>query len=380
MMLKKISYCCVFILSLLYSCSSDQKNLISNNIVKIEEKYELYNSSDIFAEVKLIPLETNDNSLLSTVKKVVAENGKFYILDNMGYSIFVFSIDGDYLYKIDKRGRGNGEYIEISDFSVDSLGSISILSSENKSLFEYDSIGLFTKQYKLPFHADAFENINNNIIVFNGSAQEKRVLIWNKKDNEIIKTYIDYDKYFSSGLAKPLIKYKDKILFMQRYNNSLYRVSIDSINVDWSIDFGKKNILYNELTIGAYGAYYPKDECYWITNFAETDNNIIFKYQSIELDYPFYAYVFKDTKDKKILTYEYFNDDLLFNKLPPDILNVINKEELVSIIYPHSWRNNLLNYNSSTETNTERWSYVNSFIETIKDNDNPIIALYKLKK
>ena len=115
------------LLSLLFSCNStsnysqtiENKNLFVVDIDKAEKKDLLYLST-LFKNVKCIPLETTDNSLVGAISKILVYKGYIYVLDHsIAKSLFVFDNDGRFIRKIGSRGRGPGEYNEINDFTID---------------------------------------------------------------------------------------------------------------------------------------------------------------------------------------------------------------------------------------------------------------------
>ncbi len=94
---------------------------------------------------RFIPLETNDDCLISNLSKMI-KHDRLYIQDN--HRILVFDPDGGYLSQVNRRGRGPEEYPEIRDFSVFN-DKIYVLSRVNKSIYVYDSAGLFEGRYRL---------------------------------------------------------------------------------------------------------------------------------------------------------------------------------------------------------------------------------------
>lgn len=73
---------------------------------------------EFIEEVALVPLETNDECLLGELEKIYESDGRLYILDKRKAAVFVFDKSGKYLYKIERRGNGPEEYVEVSDFDV----------------------------------------------------------------------------------------------------------------------------------------------------------------------------------------------------------------------------------------------------------------------
>jgi len=106
---------CVIIVSIIHSCGSDP-NVKSGKIpvIDIESAVgsgQIINLSDIATEIRYIPLETSDSSLLPEMPKIVYEKGRFYSISYE--NIIVFDSSGRYMKTFDRRGRGPQEYLFI---------------------------------------------------------------------------------------------------------------------------------------------------------------------------------------------------------------------------------------------------------------------------
>lgn len=129
-MFTRINYALFAVILISYLCIScrDKKNsvspILSNpNIVVIDVDHaDLRNKilfSSFFAPPEVVILETKENCMISNIQSIDYFDGKFYILDDESNALFVFADDGSYIKNIGHQGNGHGEYIEISDFSID---------------------------------------------------------------------------------------------------------------------------------------------------------------------------------------------------------------------------------------------------------------------
>ena len=129
-MIMKIQFIAILFISLVVSCGShDSKNKIEplakeNSIVCIniqdvlkQEKVELC-LSDEANKIDIVPLETTEHSLLSTIVDVFITDKEIFIWD-LKNGIFRFSRDGTFLNKIGKRGQGPGEYLYVNQMIID---------------------------------------------------------------------------------------------------------------------------------------------------------------------------------------------------------------------------------------------------------------------
>jgi hypothetical protein len=104
--------------------SSDADSIIEIDLLS-EPESKVKKLSEFAANIEYIPLQTTENSLMSSnnVRKIINTNKKIYINNFEG--ILCFNMDGKFLFKLDNRGRGPGEYTSIFDFDI---------SSDNKYL------------------------------------------------------------------------------------------------------------------------------------------------------------------------------------------------------------------------------------------------------
>ena len=115
-------------LVLVTACIGKKKECISSiggndnveviDIDKAKEKKMLLYSS-ILEEPDVIVLETNPECIIQKICAIDIYKGNIYILDDRVNALYVFRRDGTFLKRIGHRGRGHGEYLELSDFSID---------------------------------------------------------------------------------------------------------------------------------------------------------------------------------------------------------------------------------------------------------------------
>ena len=64
----------------------------------------------LFTSARIIPLETTDSSLMAQIDKVLVHKKTIYLLDARQNIVFVFNDNGNFLFKINQKGRGPEEY------------------------------------------------------------------------------------------------------------------------------------------------------------------------------------------------------------------------------------------------------------------------------
>ena len=132
-----------FLLIIFYSCGRKSTNEIENaNSVLVidllsEPGSKVKKLSEFAANVEYIPLQTTESSLMGGfTRKIVNIDNRVYFQN--GDEILCFDLDGKFLFKIGKSGRGPEEYTDIVDFDVSSENKIlTILSLVSHKLLIY---------------------------------------------------------------------------------------------------------------------------------------------------------------------------------------------------------------------------------------------------
>ena len=128
---------CIFFILLLGSCQAKQpkqrtiRNGESESSLEIDLlRNDKISAFELFDKIEIIPLETIEESLLNDpLRKIVLHNDKFYVFDDKQQVIVVFNSAGKFIERIDKRGQGKGEYINLYDFNFNRFtGNIELMS------------------------------------------------------------------------------------------------------------------------------------------------------------------------------------------------------------------------------------------------------------
>ena len=82
------------------------------------------------------------------ISKLVYRNDKIYILDWRTRRIISFDAEGNPLTVLNRRGRSDTEYLQISDFDIDDNGGYWILDGQKDAVIHYLDNGKFCAQHK----------------------------------------------------------------------------------------------------------------------------------------------------------------------------------------------------------------------------------------
>ena len=134
-------------LSLLVSCSDrgpgalDGKTVISIQDfkeVRVDTPFEMFEVEPRFVRMAS---DTCNSYGFSKVYKAEYIDGKIYILEQRRYRLLVFDDTGRPVFKLDYRGRGPNEFLQITDFAVDRNGDLWIADAQKDRLFKYSLEG-----------------------------------------------------------------------------------------------------------------------------------------------------------------------------------------------------------------------------------------------
>lgn len=140
----------IFLLLAAHSCSETREDNASQatvlNLEKALDNAENISLSRYASSIRYIPLQTTDSSAIGKILNLCHNDGCFYISYMGSREIAVFSESGRFIRKINRNGRGPGEYTHIAgifaDSDTDGKGAIGVLC---QSAFIYDSEGNYLR-------------------------------------------------------------------------------------------------------------------------------------------------------------------------------------------------------------------------------------------
>jgi len=108
-------------------------------------------ASVFFKSCKTIILETNSECFIGNITDIQAFDEKIFIHDKaIAKSLFVFDMEGKFICRIGKFGRGPGEYLSIEDFTINTENNeIYVLDSKQDKLHKYSVSGAFISSIKI---------------------------------------------------------------------------------------------------------------------------------------------------------------------------------------------------------------------------------------
>ena len=374
----------IFLVFLFSSCKDNTKS--DDNYEAVPEKIELgkrqpMKISAISSGMKVVKLETSEDALLSNINDIKIFDDSIYILDVISKAIYIFDFEGNFVRKLQKEGRGPGEYLSINDFLIDTTDrQLEIFDKNNMKVNIYDLDNFnFKESISLPFtfaftfhkkdglyyfqtnnarNSIGENETNSEVLLYDPSKKQLKPLFdtilpkdenqaWEfynvftaNQENEVFLSLAWHEQLYKieNHEIKPLISVETTDL--EKYPKSVFEANyekrmsfLNSKGAGNKIHFFKMLLYEGKNRIVGYGIGYPPKFCYYIS----LDNGkSIYNTDSIQND-------FLVGLDSKL---EIFKQE---------------KEYLVSLIYYYSANQALLDHLKMTQEN------------------NPIILLFKMK-
>lgn len=366
-------------LTLLLSCKpKDKGDFIEENITRIEvnpkENYKLTHEN--FEILSVTPMEDHPDGTVGKVGGVSYHNGHFYLIDTQQKAIFTFDSLGVFVRKFQNKGKGPGEYSSmhrVTTANYNNSRAIAIWDINRKAMLFYSYEGIFLGEHKFPFWALDVVMLNDDFAVYFGERAESGIsnnIYVVDGNNEVKNRYFPRFSRRQIDLRKSVFsRYKNTYNFTFAESNIIYNLSTNGLKSRYQIDFGPMGLAENERVITQRNlpAFISKDKAWHISNIKESDSLLFFHYiMDGTLHYGLHLKNNKQTIsgianiENEIISLEFPNG---FNSNDGIFLRSINMSEL------------LRHYKS----NESSFNFVDSLIENHKDNQNPIVIMYKIK-
>ena len=250
----------IFIVLYLFFVSCSEKTAKNIDIVSINpNEAGDVKLSEFIDTVLYIKLQTDSACLTGVISDVLIRDKYIYLNDMSQKSILVFDKQGKHISSLKRLGKGEGEYLTISGFFVDSTEQfIQILDGFNDKLYTYKNIDFTYLKEKNVFHI-----VSNTVKKYNGflyysthrldniidttSKETTNADIIICKDNKVLKMLfakkiVTNHNYFSIYPESFIINDENKLFASIMFDNTFYQLNnMDAIPI-LKVDFQNKGI------------------------------------------------------------------------------------------------------------------------------------------
>lgn len=361
----------IFVIFLCFSCSHNE----SNNVVSFDMDIDIsriVNPKTIIDSIGIIRLETNEESLIGKINKIIVSNDVIYVFDSKRQAILFFDIDGKYLNQIHRVGKGPGEYIRIGDFCLNNERNEIILLTDGRKLVFYSLDGGFLRTKRLHRAVCHFvECLSKDTLLLFSEFDTHRFHFYNIVKERIVKSKIKNNHHTDrSGfghLYPPFSKKADgSYYFTDIYSYQIYNIETNGKIHSVKLNFGDYGYDMSKIPLDkgkdAYKERFTRliKEGKYALNifyFIETPDYYL---SSFFLNKRIQTYIYD--KNKKAASFldqyylpkiKYYENDYLYSPVEP-----LNIEKYIP--------KNFLGNQEDLEVDIM--------------NDNPIILIYKFKK
>lgn len=384
------------ILFLFYGCSSDPKNNLSDSkTLPAPTEIEPIINGEYFCLIEPIALETKPECQIGRIDKYTIEANRIFILDYSQKVLFIFNQKGKFLNKINRIGKGPGEYKVLADFWIDSLAkTIEIL--DRRKIIKYNYEGMFVDEMYIEVSAFNFAKTKNeNYYIWAGSQTNRRTngtLNLLDNDGKLIAQYFNWDGNGRlTSQSNMFTKNTNGILFRPfNFDYVLRELDDNGVNDKYIVDFGyyslKKDYLTNLIDDGNLTGVKDDKElinyrggAFRISNMFETKSYIYFRYLTEGKTY-FKPYIYSKDKNKGLTVGASLNE----NALLPQSFTLIDFADPKSNTFYKSYDAYLfLNYSRDRKTKmvgSEKWENIVPLLDSLTPNSNPIIFKFKINE
>jgi len=398
----KLRFIQILILALFVISCQNSNNKDNNQIktfdLKELPKLTMVKLSDLgFTDIEYIPLETSEKSLISgtddvffPIKIVVGEN--FYLIKRFN-TILKFQYNGSFQARIGTVGRGPGEFIVAHDIDINSKDHcFYLVSAWQKKFNVYSESGEFKRSFNMPLYAPIdFRFVDDNILCYcenhMGNIENSFTLL--DTNGLVIKSFPNrypFKNHDAFGFPGENIFYRfnNKLFKKEVYSDTIYVYENMAFRPHLVIEVGKKLV-----TPEARSKYDGK----------EIGKNFIMPLNLFEFgDYVYFDFVYKYEPPDDVLIYSFIgskqsNFQALFIKSEgiindldggPNILPRTIKDDNTIIALIDALQ--LKAYVSSeTFINSdaifpEKKKELEKLANSLKETDNPVLILVKIKK
>jgi hypothetical protein len=395
----------VLIISLFIISCQGLDNKLTNKIktfnLKELPQFTLVKLSDLgFTDIEYIPMETNEQSLIpgsydlvAAFNRLIFGNGIFII--KHFNTIFEFRNDGSFVTRIGSAGRGPYEFQAAHDVEIDERNNyIYIVDGWKKRVFVYSANGEFLRIMKIPLYGVIdFRLIEDGFLCYNENLFGNVENSYNFIDTigRIKKKFPN--NYLFNKYKNVAFSYQHENLFY-RFNHQLFKKEIYS---DTIYVFDNKNFKPHLVLEVGNRLITPKarsefDGTYLGKNYITPLNLLEFG------DYIYYEYLYEvhigpnNTKygfigSKRNNIQTFINAD---HGLQNDIdggLNILpqtikDDNTIVAFIDPLQLKKHVASeaFKNSTPIYPDKKKALIKLADSLKETDNPVLMLVKLKK
>jgi len=383
-----------------YGCKNikyvNDSDIVTFDLKELPEISSLKLSDLGFNDIEYIPLETNEQCMLSgtdnLIDKYRLEVGeRFYIVKRFS-NIWEFQTDGKFISKIGTIGRGPNEITAAHDVKINENDQkIYLLARWQKKFFIYSENGKLTKTIQIPFLPSEFQFTEGGILCYSenhmGDVPNSYTLIDTngivKKDFPNKYPFKNHNAYVVEA-ENIFYKFNNRLFKKEVYSDTIYEYKNENFTPHLVVQVGEK-LLSPEARTEFDGFYLAK--------------NYIIPLNLFEFgDFIYYEFIYRYVIPDNVLIYSFIGSKKnnyqavintgqgLINDLDggPNILPMTIKDDntIIGWVDAPKLKAHVTSevFKNSTPKYPEKKKELEKLAASLKETDNPVLILVRLKE
>jgi hypothetical protein len=260
----KVYFYCIklfFLFFILLSCSKKQQ-IESLYAIELTKESDNATMSDFIEITDSITLETNEQCLIGYIAKLHKHKDKIYVMDNyFANAILIFDLQGNFIRKIGRVGNGPGEYISLTDFTIDMQNEQLLLLANGRHIIYMDFEGHYIKSKRLdtPLFSYLFPLGNDYVLGNHVTAQNKYLLYLVDSDFNEKQKYLELPSEYYQMARTSVVGYTgyhSDYLFVPVLSPVIYQINQDGCIPKYEFNIDERFKLTTE-KIAKFGEVKP---------------------------------------------------------------------------------------------------------------------------
>jgi hypothetical protein len=202
-------------------------------------------ASDLFANIRYIPLETTDTALIAQINEVISTEDYFLVRDK---HLYMFDKHGKFLHKISNTGQGPGEYVQLIDCDADDK-YIYLFDNVRSQILVYSFDNQYLKSIGTPRGATAILKSPDGFICYHdplisrkyGEPVAELILLDETGEQKKVLHYRTVNmKSMSPFIHEPQFKvYENKIYYYPPLQDTIFSIDENGVIPEFIINRGQ---------------------------------------------------------------------------------------------------------------------------------------------
>ena len=225
-------------LLLLGGCK-DREVIIADKVLTFRKENAVeFSNSNLSKNKTVIPLETNEQSLIAGFSGVKKDDENLFVYSRYrSYPILRFDIRGNFINQIGISGNGPNEFIRLLDIEINKRGStVELLTNQKVICFSYDGVPINSKDLAIPAHSFTVSDDFYWFCTSNNRIGHDHRLYVTDQNFQIINKFLS-DKTNLLPFDEENFYQSPYITFREAFYRNLYTIKGDSLRLAYTLSF-----------------------------------------------------------------------------------------------------------------------------------------------